>query len=220
MASVVGTDAGSPALSEHGLSLLAPADEVSAVRRRREKPAEIGRYLLLGLGGLAAGTSAVLGWQLPADRFIALAVVGFGLILVALGAILHLVLLRDRQRQPVEAHAWEDGIELILANGEVHGATWADPKLSIDVFVRPARRGHAEERLLVWGMGRSIPPIDLSEAGLGQVLEDVVTHGLRLAEYRQGRRTDEPRAYEIRGRPTDAVPASAAAPPVPSRSGP
>ncbi len=213
MAGAVGTDAESLPLSEHGLSLLAPVDEVRAVRRRRERPAEVGRYLLLGLGGLAAGTSAVLSWQLPADRFVALAILGFGLILVALGATVHLVLLRDRQRQPVEAHAWEEGIELILANGEVHGATWADPKLALDVFVQPARKGRIEERLLVWGMSRSIPPIDLSEAGLSRLLQNVVKHGLSLAEYRRGQRSIEPRAYEIRGRPADAAFVTGVAPP-------
>ena len=184
---------------EHGLSLLRPPTETAELRHRRERPAAIGRHLLIGLGVVCAGASSAL-WITTHVSPVAVSLLGFGLFLVALGATLHLVLLRDRERWPEEAHAWEEGIELLLHDGELRAAAWTDPKLALDIFVHPRRRSTEVERLLVWRMDAAIPPCDLSERGLGRLMEVVRTHELQLAEYRSGRKDREARAYEIRGR--------------------
>lgn len=190
-----------PAAEEHGASLLVATEDGDRLRRRRERPAEVGRYLLLGLGAVCGAAGAAL-WlttanaRLPGSVFL-----GFGLTLMSLGGTLHLVLARDRQRWPEQVHAWDEGIELLLHDGELRAATWDDPRLALDLFVRPRRTSSDEDRLLLWRMGPSVPPCNLSEAGYSRLMEMVVKHELRLTEYRRGRRTREPRAYEIRSRP-------------------
>ncbi len=182
---------------EHGASLLRPPGEAADLRRRRERPAEIGRYLLILLGAICGGAGSAL-WITTHVPFVAGALLGFGLILVALGATLHLVLLRERVRWPEEAHAWEEGIELLLHDGEIRAASWTDPKLALDVFVRPRPGAVGDERLMVWRMDSSVPACDLSEAGFERLMKAVASHNLGLAEYRRGRSNREARAYEIR----------------------
>jgi len=188
-----------PAPEEHGVSLLRPAAESAELRRRRERPAEAGRYLLITLGAVCSGAASAL-WVSTRVSLVAVALLGFGLILIALGATLHLVLLRDRARWPEQVHAWDEGIELLLHDGELRAASWTDPKLALDVFVHRRRRAADDDRLLVWRMGSSVPPCDLSRAGFDRLMQVVVTHDLRLSEYRSGRKGREARAYEIRGR--------------------
>jgi hypothetical protein len=185
---------------EHGVSLLRPPAEAAALRRRRERPVEIGRYLLLLLGAICGGAGGAL-WITTGTVLVAGALVGFGLVLVALGATVHLVLLRERARHPELAHAWDEGIELLLHDGELKAASWTDPRLALDVFVTPRRGSTDDDRLLVWRMDAGVPPCDLSEVGFQQLMQVVTTHDLRLAEYRSGRRVREARAYEVRGRP-------------------
>ena len=198
---------------EHGASLLVPPEVAGARRRGRERPADIGRYLLLGLGGTCTASASAL-WVTSVHAplralahpdhltaLLALAVLAFGLTLLALGGALHFFLLRNRDRWPEQAHAWDEGIEVLLHDGELRGALWSDPKLALDVFVRPLRRAEGDESLLVWRMDSAIPPCDLSEQGLARLLAIVAAHKLRLAEFRRGRRAREPRVYEIRGRP-------------------
>jgi hypothetical protein len=206
-------------VEEHGVSLLRPVEEAAALRRRRERPAKIGRYLLILLGGICAGAGAAL-WATTSVALIGVAMLGFGLLLIALGATLHLVLLRDRYRWPEAAHAWDEGLELLLHDGELRAASWTDPELALDIFVRPQRRTSDEERLLVWRMESGIPPCDLSQDGLDRLLQVVAVHDLRLAEYRRGGAPRAARAYEIRGRTYRPLPGLRAAPPDPSRSTP
>ena len=188
-----------PSADEHGVSLLRPPEEAAAFRDRRERPAQIGRYLLIGLGAVCAGASIAL-WLTTHVSAVAVALLGFGLFLMALGATLHLVLLRDRERWPEEAHAWEEGIEILLHDGELRATAWTDPNLALDLFIHPRPRSTGEERLLVWRMGSPIPPCDLSDRGVTRLMEVVTAHDLPLAEYRHGRKAREARAYEIRGR--------------------
>lgn len=204
-------------VEEHGVSLLRPPVEAADLRCRRERPAEVGRYLLIALGVVCAGAGSAL-WVTTHVVLVGAALLGFGLVLVALGATLHLVLLRDRDRWPDEAHVWEEGIELLLHDGELRAASWTDPNLALDVFVTPRRRSADPDRLLVWKMDSAIPPGDLSESGLERLMQMVTAHDLRLAEYRSGRLGRESRAYEIRGRVERRPMGMQVAPPDPSRS--
>ena len=184
---------------ERGFSLLKPPEEVTALRHRGERPAELGRYPLFLLGAVCSAAGAAF-WFSSKLRLsmVGLALVGFGLILVALGATLQLVLVRDRDRWPERAHAWEEGIELVLHDQEVKGALWTDPKLALDLFVHRPRGSEDDVRLLYWKMDPGVPPCDLSQAGFDRLMGIVATRDLRLAEYRSGSKGREARAYEIR----------------------
>lgn len=187
---------------------MVPAEEAERLRRRRERPAEIGRYALLGLGAVCATAGAALWLTTPGVSLPAVAFLAFGLTLMALGGTLHLLLVRDRDRWPEQVHAWADGIELLLHDGELRAASWDDPKLALDLYVQPRRGSSYEDHLLVWRMGSSVPPCDLSEAGFSRFMEMVVAHKLRLDEFRNGKRTREARAYVIRARPEHPAPGS------------
>jgi hypothetical protein len=184
---------------ERGSSLIHPLAESAQLRRRRERPAELGRYPLALLGVVCAASASAL-WLFQHVSVLSVALLAFGLLLIALGATLHLVLLRDRERWPEEAHAWEEGIEILLHDGDLKAALWDDPKLALDVFVRD-RKGSAEpERVLCWRMDRAIPPCDLTQEGFDRLMQIVASRDLGLREYRSGRPGREARAYEIRPR--------------------
>jgi len=184
---------------ERGVSLLHPQEESAALRRKRERPAEIGRIPLLVLGAVCSGSAAALRFE---DRvsLVAIALLAFGLLVIALGAILHLVLLRDRDRWPEKAFAWEEGIEILLHDGELKAALWTDPKLALDVFVQQRKGGREDDRFLYWRMDRAVPPCDLTKDGFDRLMQVVTSRDLKLAEFRAGRKGRESRAYEIRAR--------------------
>ncbi len=199
MATVESNFSGGPR-QDSGMPLLRPAEESEALRRRRERPAEMGRTLLLLLGVICAGASTAL-WV--TDRsVISLGLLAFGSLLVGLGLVEHLLIGRDRKYHVDQALLWATGIELLLHNEEIRAASWTDAKLALDIFVHPRRGNLDEDRILVWRMDSRVPPCDLSEDGLEHLKGAVVTHGLRLREFRGGRKTRESHAYEIRpGRP-------------------
>lgn len=210
-----------PPPDERGFSLLKPPEEVAALRHRRERPAELGRYPLLLLGSVGAGAGAAF-WLSSKLKVsvVGLALVAFGLTLIALGAALHLVLLRDRDRWPERAHAWDEGIELVLHDQEVKGALWTDPKLALDLFVHRSRDSEDEVRLLYWKMDPGVPPCDLSQAGFDRLMRIVASRDLHLSEYRSGPKGREARAYEIRAPGRRLELGKMTLPPDPSRSPP
>ena len=186
-----------PGGEESGVSLIHSPAESEALRRERERSAVIGRYPLVVLGAVCSASAIAL-WLTSHVSPVDLALLAFGLVLIACGASLHLVLLRDRGRWPETAHAWEQGIEILLHDGEVKAALWADPKLALDVFVRTRKDGRDDERLLHWRMDPAVPPCDLTREGFDRLMEAVSSHNLKLAEYRAGGKGRESRAYEIR----------------------
>jgi len=193
-----------PSAQEAGVVLLRPGEEVEKLRRRRERPGEIGRSLLLLLGSICAGAGAAL-W-FTHGSIVAEALVSFGAILIGLGLVEHVLLRRDRMHWVDQAHLWNDGIELILHNGEIRAASWTDPGLAFDIFVRPRRKPTDDERLLIWRKDPKVPPCDLSEVGLDKLKHAVTAHELGFTEFRRGRRTREARAYEVRaGRTSSRV---------------
>ncbi len=188
-----------PPDEDHGSSLLKPAEEVAILRRRRERPAELGRYPLMLLGAVGTLAGAAL-WATSKVRFdaVGLALAASGLIFIALGLTLHLILLRDRDRWPEQAHAWDDGIEIVLHDREVKAALWTDPKFAVDLFVHRPRNASDEVRLLYWKMDPAVPPCDLSKSGFDRLMAIVASRDLRLSEFRSGPKGRESRAYEIR----------------------
>jgi hypothetical protein len=190
-----------PPAGDEEVSLLRPQQEVSELRRRRERPAELGRYPLLMLGAIALAAGATL-WLTSRTRIDQLAIIlcAFGLTLAAIGGLLHLLLLRERDRWPEAAHAWDEGIEIVLHDHEVKAALWSDPKLAIDLFVHRPRNGPDDVRLMYWKMDGAVPPCDLSTEGFDRLMAIVVAQNLRLNELRSGPRGRESRVFEIRAR--------------------
>jgi len=204
---------------EQGISLLLPPEAASARRRRRDRPVEVGLYVLIGLGAVcaASGTAIVL---IAAEPVIALTFLGLGAVLIGIGMAVQRLIARDRHQAPEAAHAWEDGIELLLADGEIRAASWADPEFALDVMVRPGRGHKDAERLLLWRMDPMVPPGDLAPEGLDRLLDTTMSRGLRFVESRRGRATRETRLYEIRGPQEPPAVDPAAATPQTSRAAP
>jgi len=190
------TSATHDSVQEAGVVLLRPAEEVDRLRHQRERPAEIGRSLLLFLGAVCAAAGGAL-W-VTHGSVVAEALVAFGALLIGLGFVEHVLLQRDRTHWIDQAHLWDDGIELVLHNGEIRAASWTDPGLAFDIFVRPRRNTNDDERLLIWRKDPKVPPCDLSEVGLDKLKGAVMAHELGFTEFRRGRRAREARVYEIR----------------------
>ncbi len=183
---------------EHGSSLLCSPGEATLLRQRRERSAVLGSRLLATLGAVSASAATAL-WITTRVSYVAVGVLAFGVLLIGLGVLLYRILARDRRRWPEELHAWDEGIELLLHDGELRAAPWTDPRLALDVFVRHPRRSNDAERLLVWRMGTPVPPCDLSREGFDRLMDVVVSRGHELVEYRRGAKGRESRAVEIRG---------------------
>lgn len=182
-----------------GSSLLLPPADRAVARRRRERTAEIGRRALVLLGAVCAGAGAAL-WATSSASLPALGFVAFGGVLVVLGLALYALLRRDRELAPEEAHVWDEGIEILLKNGEIRAASWIDPDLALAILVRFRRRSAEPDRLLCWRMDHRVPPADLSAEGLDRMLQAAASHDVVLSQERQGRSARAPRFYAIEGR--------------------
>ena len=189
-------------------SILAPEAGDEGARRRAERPAQVGRYAFSFLGGVvvAASTGLLLTHGTP----LALGLLALGAVLLALAYVEHRWLLRDRSHRPIEAHLWPEGVELVLANGEIRVASWNDTAFAMDVFVHPARRDRPAEVIVAWKMDRRVPLFRTTEAALDRLRGAAETHGLLCAEYRPSTSPRAMRGFEIRAR--RVVPAPERAP--------
>lgn len=181
---------------EHGVSLLRSPPELEAYRSQAEKPSRIGRFVLVGLGGvvLAAGTGSWLAYRsATAEAFL-----GFGGFLIALGLVQHRLLQRERDHWPLNAHLWGEGLELVLANGEIRVAPWSDPKFRLDVYARPVDHSGPDEYVLVWKMDSKVPMCPITEAAFHRIRDVANANGLEITEYHASSRRRSLRAFEIR----------------------
>lgn len=200
----------SAASEENGQPLVREDEGSRQSRRRSERLAYVSRYLLVTCGAITLGAALPL-WLLH-PSMLAVGLVLFGIVLVALGLAQHFLLQLERSRWPDQAILWPDGVELVLHNGEVRAVEWNDPKLAFDLFRRPVRGDPAGEILLEWKMGGYVPPCPITEDGFDHLQAAIVAHNLGMAEFRHGRRTQEVRIFEVR-------PARAAPSAMPSRPG-
>jgi hypothetical protein len=183
---------------EDGASLLRSDVGSEEFRARAERPSRVGRFVLVGLGGVivGAGTGAWFARASPAAAVDGLLV--FGLLLIVLGYAQHKLLLRDRDHWPKRAFLWGEGLELVLANDEIRAAPWSDPRFALDFYARPMPNGAPDEILLVWKMDRRIPMSLITQEGFDRVREAAVTHGLEFSEFRADSRRRTLRGFEIR----------------------
>jgi hypothetical protein len=186
-----------------GTSLVRQGDEAELLRRRIERPALIGQYVLETLGAVTA--VAGLGLFLTDRSPLGLALGAFGGVLIVLGVLQHLIIRRDRANWPDQVLLWEGGLELVLHNGEVRGISWDDPDLSINLVSRRAPAPADREYLLVWMAEGKIPSAELSSDGFTQLRRAAEGRHLLVTESRASRRANALQLVEIRpgaaGRP-------------------
>lgn len=175
------------------------------LRRRIERPARLGQYVLATLGAVTAAAGATLWFT---DRSpLGLAFTAFGLVLAALGGLQFLLLRRDREHWPDQVVLWDRGVELILHNGEVRGAGWDDPDLALNLIARAAPEPAGREYLLVWMAEGKIPSAELTADGFDHLRRAAEREHLLVTEPHPLRRPGGLQWVEIRastaGRPVD-----------------
>lgn len=199
-----------------GTSLVRSDSGAELLRRRVERPALVGQYVLGTLGAVtaAAGVALFLTDRSP----LGLALAAFGAVLVVLGALQHLLIRRDRAHWPDQVLLWDGGVELVLHNGEVRGLSWDDPDLALDLVSRRAPAPADREYLLVWMSEGRIPSAELSLDGFEQLRRAAEGQHLMVTQPNPSRRPDGLQIIEIRpgaaGRPVPP-PAGAGEPSAP-----
>jgi len=168
-----------------------------------ERPARIGRLVLVLLGTITAAAGIAL-W-ITEGVSLGLALGAFGAVLIALGTIQHFLYRREQFHWPDQAHLWSDGIELVLHNGEVRGASWSDPDFALQLVARRVSPPAAREYLLIWLMDSRVPPVELSADGFDQLRQVAVDRGLQVSQGRRGSRSDSTQWIEMRQPPTHAI---------------
>ena len=190
-----------PQETEDASSILRTGPEADALRRRMERGARISRYVLATLGVITASAGLLL-WITSASD-LGLALGAFGGVLIALGIAQHLLYRRDIAHWPKQAFLWDDGIELVLRNGEVRGATWSDPDLVLQIVDRRAPPPANREYLLLWIMDSRVPPVEITEDGFERLSRVAGSHPLRISLSRRGARANAMRVVDIRALPTE-----------------
>lgn len=185
-----------------GIPLLRSDAESEEYRRRAELPSRLGRFVLIGLGGVVVGAGTGVWFAHPSSA--ADGLLAFGAVLIVLGFIQHRLLLRDRDHWPEQAFLWTEGIELVLSNGEIRAAPWSDPKFVLDMYAKPMPGGAPDELLLAWKMDSKVPMSLLTQEGFDRVREEAVARGLEFVEYRADNRRRTLRGFEIRPPPAPA----------------
>jgi hypothetical protein len=183
-------------LEPEGTSLVRGDAGAELLRRRVERPALLGQYVLETLGAVTA--AAGVGLYLTDRSPLGLALGAFGAVLVVLGVLQHLIIRRDRSNWPDQVVLWDDGVELVLHNGEVRGISWDDPELAIDLVSRRAPPPADREYLLVWMAEGKIPSAELSAEGFDRLRRAAVDHHLLVSQPNPSRRPDGLQLFEIR----------------------
>jgi len=177
------------------------------MRESMVRTTAIGRFILLGLGAVTLGSG--VGLVFAHDALVAFVFLAVGLLLMILGAVQHLIYLRSRANWPKEMLLFPDGLELVLNSGEIRAVEWGDPKLDLQVHVRPRRAGEGDDYLLAWGMDSKVQPCSITAEGFERIKQEVVARNLTFRDNRRGHGKRETRIYEIGPAPTKVVKSAA-----------
>jgi hypothetical protein len=187
-----------------GIVILHPEAGSAEFRRKLERPAQVGRYAFGFFGAVTVAVGVALHLFHPTS--VALALIAFGAVMIALAFVQHGLLGRDRRHWPTQALLWDEGVELILENGEIRAAEWDDPKFELDAFIRPGAKGRPDEVFLGWKMDSKLPLCPITPEGLDRLREAVDAHRLQSREYRGGGGRRAMRGFEFRPFPPSAPP--------------
>jgi len=188
-------------------SILRGEPEATVLRGRMERVARAGRLTLTMLGGVSGAAGFAL-W-ITAGTILGVAIATFGGILLVLGVVQHLIYRRDQAHWPEQAYLWSDGLELVLHNGEVRGASWSDPDFGLQLVARRAAPPIQREYVLIWLMDPKVPPVELSAEGFERVRQRAADSGLDLNQRQRGARADSTQVIHVR--PSAATAAAARA---------
>ncbi len=194
------------ASAEGGFPILRADAETDRSRERFERTSTVGRYGLLGCGAVAAGSGAGLVFAHYDD--VAFAILAFGILLLVLGGVQHILYRRGRAHWPNQVLLFDGGAEVMLSNGDVRAIEWDDPKLKLEVQTQSDPANGGESATLFWRMDRSVPPCEITSEGFSRLQVEIVRHELSLHESRRGSRGRETRILEIGPSPPKPVPKS------------
>ena len=156
----------------------------------------MGRYVLTFLGAVT-GSAGVAFW-ITSGSAVGIAIGAFGVVLIALGVAQHLLHQRDLKNWPTDVLLWDEGVELVLPDGEVRGVTWSDSDLALELVSRRAPLPAKREYLLLWLSDSKIPPVQLSEDGYERLAKTAADGGLHITQSRRGARVDAVQVVQIR----------------------
>ncbi|MGB6443177.1 MAG: hypothetical protein WBF81_07770 [Thermoplasmata archaeon] len=193
------TGSADPAAEEGAVSIARRDGAAGPLRRRFERPARrgIGAFLVTGSVTATAGISL---W-FSRSGLPGLGLAAFGAVRLARGMAQYLLLRREIAHWPDRALLWEEGVELVLHNGEVRGVSWTDPDLARTLVGRPAPPPVHREFRLVWIAEGRIPSVELSAGGFLRLRKAEESHRLSIVEHRRGREPRRSQWIEIRSRP-------------------
>ena len=207
---VAAADLSETSSPDTGISILRTGDEAAYLRNRLERSANIGRYAMVMVGSITVAAGAAV-WVTSASE-VGVAIAAFGAVLTVLGVIQHFLYRRDLSHWPTEVLLQEEGLELILPNGEIRGVMWSDADFGLQLIARPAPEPAKREFLLIWLVDSRIPPVEISSEAFDRLREITANKGLRLSQRQHGTRTNPTQFVEIR----QAPPAPATARPNPA----
>jgi hypothetical protein len=159
------------------------------------------------LGVMTAGAGIAI-W-ITTGTIVGVAIATFGGVLLILGVVQHFLFRRDQEYWPEQAHLWNDGLELVLHNGEIRGASWSDPDFALQLVSRRAHAPIVREFMMIWLMDPKVPPVELTAQGYELLQQSAANRGLALTQSRKGFRPDSTQLVHIH--PSAAVTAAARA---------
>ena len=184
---------------EGGVSLVRTGSEGEMLQNRLERPAKVGRMVMAMLGIITAG-AGVADW-ITTGSAVGIAIAAFGGVLLALGVIQHILYKRDLQHWPKDVVLWDEGIELMLSNGEVRGMMWSDPDVALQLVARKAPAPAEREYLLLWLPDSKIPAVELSAEGYDRIAKIAAESHLQISMTRRGPRVGGTQMIQIRQLP-------------------
>jgi len=186
-----------------GPSLVRSGSDADLLRARSEGSARFSRNILLTLGAVTAGAGIVDGIVSRSD--LGWAIGTFGVVLIALSGVQAALYRRDQKNRVAAVHLWDEGVELLLSNGEVRGGMWVDPDFGLQLVSRPAPPPAGREYLMIWLPDSHIPPVEITEDAYDRLGRTAADKGLHVSVARRGPREGGTQMIHIRNHPAPAV---------------
>jgi hypothetical protein len=186
-----------------GLTLVRSGSDADLLKARTESSARLARNIVLTLGVVTAGAGIADG--VLSRTPLAWAIATFGIVLAALSAVQTYLLRRDQRNRVEAVHLWDEGVELVLANGEIRGGNWGDADFGLQLVARRARPPVARQYLMIWLPDSKIPPVEITEDAFNRLARSAVDKGLQVSMTRRGPREGGSQMIHVRNRPSPSL---------------